>query len=286
MEPAMILVTGVMGKVGAEVARQLAAARMPARALLRDPSKRSHVPRGVETVAGSLDDPASLDAACRGVEAVFMGSFDHPEVLRLQGNLIGVAKRARVKRIARLSALSTSEASPYAFAQTHARGDRQVLESGLGGIALRPTWFHQNFLAYFPKGVMRAAAGEGRVAFIDVRDIGAVALRVLAAPGWEGQTIDLTGPEALTHSEVAAILARETGRRFVYEDIAPDAYKRELIAGGADPAYAEILEYLFKRIRAGEAGAIADGVRRVLKREPIPLARFARDFAKDLTEQL
>jgi uncharacterized protein YbjT (DUF2867 family) len=215
-----------------------------------------------------------------------MGSFDHPEQLALQANLIAAAKRAGVRRIARLSALSTDEDSEVPFARIHARGDRQVLESGLGGIALRPTWFHQNFLGYFPRGVMRGAAGEGRVAFIDVRDIAAVAVRVLTAPGFEGEGIDLTGPEPLTHGEVAAILGRETGRTFAYVDVDPATFRRENLAGGASAAYADILDYLYARIRAGEAARVADGARRVLGRDPIPLARFARDYTKELVVQL
>jgi uncharacterized protein YbjT (DUF2867 family) len=282
----LILVTGVMGKVGSEVARRLASGGVAARALVRDSANVGRLPAGVDPVPGSLDDTASLDAACRGVDAVFMGSFERPDVLTLQANLIAATKRAGVKRMARLSALSTSEDQPVAFARTHARGDRQVIESGLGGIALRPTWFHQNALTFFPKGVMRGAAGQGRVAFIDVRDIADVAIRVLTTPGWEGQAIDLTGSEPLTHHELAAILSRTTGRRFVYEDVEPAAYRRELIAAGTDPAYADILDYLYARIRSGEASTLCDGVERVLGRPPITFAAFAEAFAADLVKQL
>ncbi len=282
----MILVTGAMGKVGAEVVRQLAAAGVPGRALVRDRAKAGDLPKGIAPAFGSLDDTASLDAACRGVEALFMGSFDLPNTLELQANLIAAAKRAGAKRIARLSALSTDEASPVPFARTHAKGDRQVLESGIGGIALRPTWFHQNFLAYFPKGAMRAAAGDGRVGFIDVRDIAAVAVKVLSAPGWEGQAIDLTGPEVLTHGEVAAILGRATGRSFTYVDVAPADFRREAVADGATETYADILDYLYERIRAGASAGLADGVQRVLGRDPIALAEFARDYARELVRQL
>ncbi|MSP83585.1 MAG: SDR family oxidoreductase [Alphaproteobacteria bacterium] len=282
----MILVTGVMGKVGSEVARQLMAAGAATCALVRDRAKMGSLPKGVEPAFGSLDDPASLDRACAGVEAVFMGSFENPDVLRLQANLIAAAKRAGVKRLARLSALSTDEASPVPFARTHAKGDRQVIESGIGGIALRPGWFHQNFLTYFPKGVLRAAAGQGRVAFIDVRDIAAVAIKVLSAPGWEGSAIDLSGPEALSHADVAAILSRATGRTFTYADVEPAAYRRETIAGGASPYYADVLDYLYERIRSGQSATLADGVHRVLGRDPIPLARFAQDHAGALIDQL
>ncbi len=281
----IILVTGATGKVGGEVVRQLVAARKPVRALVRGPDRARDVPAGAEILVGALDDRAALARACRGVEGVFLGSFDDSRLLELQSNVIAAARGAGAARVARLSALSARTDSPHAFARVHGHGDRQVLDSGLG-IALQPTWFNQNFLTYFPKGVLRMPVGGGRVGFIDVRDIAAVAIRVLTRPGWEGQAIELTGPEALSHAEVAAILSEATGRTFTFEDEPVEAFTVRARAEGMDGEYLDILLGLFERIQRDDSAVVRPGVRQVLGREPTTLRAFAHDFAAEVVKQL
>ena len=282
----MILVTGATGTVGGEVVRQLVAAKIPARALIRDSGRAGAVPTGAEIVVGALDNREALTRACGGVEAVFLGSFEHPRMLELQANVIAAAKAAGAARMARLSALSASVESPHAFARRHGMGDRQVLTSGLGGIALQPTWFNQNFLTYFPKGVLRMPVGAGRIPFIDVRDIAQVAIAALTRPGWEGGAIELTGPEALSHAEVAAILSAATGRSFRFEDDSVATFSARSRAEGMDEDYLDVLLGLYARVRDGESARVRSGVEDVLGRKPIAFNDFARDHAAALVRQL
>jgi uncharacterized protein YbjT (DUF2867 family) len=71
---------------------------------------------------------------------------------------------------------------------------------------------------------------DGRIAMVDARDVAAAAL---TAPGHTGQTHVITGPEALSHAMVAAILSEALGRRIVYRDIALDALREQLVAAPA-----------------------------------------------------
>ncbi|MGH6718739.1 MAG: NAD(P)H-binding protein [Alphaproteobacteria bacterium] len=282
----MILVTGATGTVGGEVVRRLVADQAPVRVLVRTADRARLIPAGAEIVVGTFDDGDALARACRGVEGVFLGSFSDPRLLELQANVIAAARAAGVVRIARLSALSARPDSPHAFAREHGHGDRQVLDSGLGGIALQPTWFNQNCLTYFPKGVLRMPVGDGRVAFVDVRDIADVAIRVLSRPGWEGQSIELTGSEPLSHAEVALILGQATGRTFRFEDEPVAAFAARARANGMDESYLDVLLGLFARVRRDDSAVVRPGVRRVLGREPTAFHTFARDFAADLVKQL
>src|SRR5438876_96356 len=77
-------------------------------------------------------------------------------------------------------------------------------------------------------GVLPAAMQEGRIAMVDARDVAAVAVAALTAPGHAGQTYVITGPEALSHAMVAAILSEAAGRPIVYRDIALDAFRAQL----------------------------------------------------------
>ena len=284
----MILVTGANGTTGSEITRQLAASGRPVRVLLRDPGKAvGLLPRsGFEIATGSFEDVASLDRAMKGIEAVFLISFDHPDQFVLQANVIEAARRAGVRMIARLSASSADAESPDPLIANHGKGDRQLAQSGLGHVLIRPQWFNQNFLTYCPKGVIRLPAGEARLPFVDVRDIAAVTIKALTEPGHDGQAYVLTGPEALNHREVADILSEATGKRFIYEDITPEIYRRQLIEEGASEFYADLIINLFERMRRRGAAPISDDIRKVLGRPAIAFRQFARDYANELARQV
>ncbi len=283
----MILVTGANGTTGSEITRQLAAAGRAVRVLLRAPQKAAGLPTaGVEIAIGSFDDPPSLDAAMKGVESVFLISFDHPDQLALQANAIAAARRAGVRMVARLSASSADPESPDPLISRHGQGDRQLARSGLGHVLIRPQWFNQNFLTYCPGGIIALPAGDARLPFVDVRDIAAVTIRALSEPGHDGQAYVLTGPEALSHGEVAAILSEATGKRFVYEDIPAEIYRRKLIAGGASDDYADLIINLFARMRLRGTAEVHDDIRRVLGRPAISFRQFARDYAAELAKQV
>jgi len=283
----MLLVTGANGTTGSEITRQLASAGRPVRALLRRRENAAKLPpTGVEIAMGSFEDVPSLDAALKGVEALFLVSFEHPEQLALQRNVVEAARRAGVRIVARLSASSADPDSPDPLIANHGKGDRQLAQSGLGHVLIRPQWFSQNFLTCSPHGMIRLPAGEARLPFVDVRDIAAVTIKALTEPGHEGKAYVLTGPEALSHREVAAILSQATGRRFAYEDISPETYRRELIAEGASAYYADLVLGLFARMRRRGTAEVSDDIAKVLGRPAIAFNRFARDYARELAKQV
>lgn len=283
----MILVTGANGKTGSEVVRQLAASGSRVRAMVRDRAKAAMLPKAnVEIVEGSFAEPASLDSAMKGIDAVFLISFEHPEQLRLQNNVIAAAKRAGVRTIARMSASSADVDADDPLVRTHGEGDRQLAQSGLAYVLIRPHWFSQNFLTFCPGGLIRLPAGTARLPFVDVRDIAAVTIKALTAPEHDGKAYVLTGPEALDHAQVASILSEETGKRFVYEDAAPEAYRQELIAKGATEFYADRVTRLFESVRKRGTTEVHDDVPRVLGRPAIPFRQFARDFSRELARQV
>ena len=282
----MILVTGSNGTTGSEITRQLAAKGLPVRAMVRKLDSAAILPRnGVEIAVGSFEDGKSLDLAMRGIDAVFMASFEHPDQLALQANVIAAAKRAGVRMVARLSASSADPDSQDPLVSNHGKGDRQLAQSGLGHVLIRPHWFDQNFLTSCPGGIIRLPVGDARLPFVDVRDIAAVTIKALTEPGHEGRSYVLTGPESLSHADVAALLSEATGKRFVYEDVSPEAYRQILLDQGASEYYADLLIRLFSLVRSRGVSEVRDDIQSVLGRPAITFRQFAHDFAAELARQ-
>ena len=283
----MILVTGANGTTGSEVVRQLAAEGRPVRAMVRKPENADTLLKErVEVVVGSFSDIESLDSAMDGVDAVFMISFVHPDQVTLQANVIEAAKRAGVKIVARLSSAGADANSNNPIGSNHGKGDRQLAQSGLGYVLIRPQWFNQNFLTYCPVGVIRLPAGDAPLPFVDVRDIAAVTIKALSEPGHDGRAYILTGPEALDHTEVAAILSEATGKHFVYEDVSPETYRQGLLDEGASEHYADFTIKLFAFVRSRGEGEVHDDIEHVLGRPAISFRQFAHDNADELAKQV
>jgi uncharacterized protein YbjT (DUF2867 family) len=214
-----------------------------------------------------------------------MASFDHPDQIALQRNLIEACRDAGVGMVVRLSGSSASPDSPSRAMQLHHVGDTQLAASGIGYCILRPSWFHQNFFTYCPGGRLRLPAGDGRIPFLDVRDIAEVAVAALTRPGHDGRIYQLLGPELLNHREVADILSNATGRSFVYEDVAPETWRRESIAAGmSEDVAGQVLE-IFANVKAGRSAISGGDLAPLLGRPGTTLAEFARDHAAELVKQ-
>jgi uncharacterized protein YbjT (DUF2867 family) len=128
-------------------------------------------------------------------------------------------------------------------------------------------------------GKFFAAAGDAKVSAVDVRDIAAAAAAALAQAGHEGRIYDLTGPEALTHAEIAAHLSHAVGRQISFVDIAPEAMKAALLNAGLPLWQAEGLLEDYAHYRRDEASIIASGVKEATGSSARSFAVFARDYA-------
>jgi len=280
----MILVTGASGTTGSEVVRQLAAKGTRVRALVRNPDKAKSFPGpGVETVVADLEKPATLDAALKGVDKVYLVSSVDPRVGLLHGNLIESAKRAGVKQVVRLSAFGASAHSPVQFLKWHGEVDERLSRSGLSYAILRASFFLQNFLFYRAgiqnDATVHAPMKDGKVNAIDARDIGSVAAAVLTSEGHSGRIYELTGPEALGFGRIAEAIGKGSGRPVTYVDVTPEAARDGAIQAGwpdwlAD-GYMELLAYL----AAGGATDVTNTVEKLTGKKARPVDVFAKDYA-------
>ena len=252
----MILVTGAGGTVGSEVVRQLKAAGAPFRAAYHD-QKKAEAARaeGIDATVIDYTRPETLQQAFEGVEKVFLLSGGAPDQTQREINAVEAAKAAGVRHIVKLSVIG-AETESYSFAKVHRPVEQAIEASGVAWTHLRPNGFMQNLQNYMigtiqSQGAFYSSIGDTRIAHVDVRDIAAVAVKVLTEPGHEGRAYTLTGPAGLTYSEMAAQLSSATGRQINYVDVGDADVKGALVGSGAPEAYADAFVDLLRFYRSG-----------------------------------
>ncbi len=268
-----VLITTPTGKVGRELVpllrRRDVTLRLGARSLDR---ARAAFP-GLEAVSLDLSAPATFTPALAGVDAVYLAWPEEADTAPVP-DLLDAARRGGVRAIVLLSVLAAGRVRlPLG------RVEDQVRAAGLPFTFLRPSWFMQNFTTSMAgairAGTLSEPAGEARAAFIDARDIAAVAAEALTRPGHDGRTYELTGPDLLSHAQVVDVIGREMGRPIRYQAIS-DARFREALHG-LPPPFVELLSELFEDFRAGAFEATTDTVEQLLGRAPTRFARFVQE---------
>lgn len=278
----MILVTGATGNVGREVARQLAEAGHPVRALVRSPDKAAPLAElGVDIAEGDFEAPDTLTAALDGADRAFLIAAASPRIVEHKAAFVDAAKKKGGVHVVHLSGGAIDCDPPIAMTRWHADAERHLADSGLPHTNLRPTSFMQNMLMHAgsiaAEGAFYLPLGNARVALIDVRDIAAVAAAALTESDHEGESYRLTGPESLSHHAVAARITTATGHPVRYVDVPPEAWRDGAVEAGVPEWMADALNELHAHYRKQEVEEISDAVDRILGRAPLTFDRFAHD---------
>lgn len=279
----MILVSGATGTNGSALVEELAARGVPVRAMVRAPDKAGSVEReGVEAVVADFGAPETLDAALEGVEKAFVVTPPDPREPEWERNFVDAAKRAGVRHVVKLSVAGADEGAPVRFGRVHAEAERYLEGSGIGYTILRPTGFMQNTLAYAgsvsSEGRFYAPLADAKVAWIDVRDIAAVAAETLTGEGHEGKVYDLTGPEALSNREIAQKLSAALGKTVEHVEVSYEGAREAMVGAGLPEWLADGLIELNREVyEPGYAAQTANGVEEATGRRPRSFDEFARD---------
>lgn len=280
----MILVTGATGNNGSEIVKLLAAQNVPVRAMVRDRNRANAIAfPSVEVVEGDFDRPETLLSALSGVDRAFLvtNSSEHAEAQQLA--FVEAAKQSGVKHIVKLSQWAAAANSPVRFLRYHAAVEAAIQTSGMAYTLLRPNLFMQGLLNFrstiATQNAFYAAIGDAKVSMIDVRDIADAAFATLTETGHEGKIYDLTGPQALTHTEAAQYLSEATGRKIAFVDIPPETMLDTLLSVHFPAWQAEGLLEDYAHYRRCEASVVASGVQDATGRSPRSFEAFAHDYA-------
>lgn len=267
----LTLVTGATGKTGGSLIAQLQQRGLAYRAA----SRRAPIPFDWEqsnTWDAVLEDVASIYLVAPGTVKDPYG---------LMQDFIALAMRKGVRRFVFLSMAGLPAGGP-AHGQVH----QWLKENSDDWAVLCPSAFMQNFSAGPSLATIRdedriySNTGDGRVAFIDVDDIGAAALAVLTAPAPLNSEFVLTSDEPLSYDQVAELISQACSRRITHVHVSLAEMAERLVRRGIPEATAKLLAFGYQTIAAGAADRTTDVVRTLTGRLPTTFQTFAKRNAK------
>lgn len=274
----MILITGASGRVARRSAELLARGERALRLMTRTPYSAPR-PDRADVVYGDFAVPSSLANAFAGVTtALIVSGFAPPgERARLHRNAFEAAAHAHVQHVVYLSLQGASPDSKYPFSRDHALSEQYLAATRVPFTVLRNAFYLDMFLEMFDAaGVIRGPSKQGRGAFVSREDCARVASAVLTAP--PGGTYDVTGPEALSLTDVARRLSAIVGRDLRYEDESVEN-GREWRSRLDDPAWrVELSLGWHGAIAAGELERTSDAVLRFTGNRPLDIETYFQAF--------
>ena len=244
----MIAITGATGQLGQHVIESLLKT-VPASqivAIVRNPAKATALSQqGITVRQADYSDEAALTAALQGIDKLLLiFSSELGQRAPQHRNVINAAKAAHVKFIAYTSLLH-ADTSPLGLADEHVATEKMLAESGIAYALLRNGWYTENYLASAPAalehGVFIGAAGEGKIASATRADYAAAAARVISEDGHSGKTYELAGDAGWTLSQLAAELAKQSGKKVVYQNLSEADFAAALKGVGLPAGLADML---------------------------------------------
>lgn len=227
-----ILVTGATGHQGGATARHLLKEGWTVHCLVRDPNKpaaRALAKAGATLVEGNFEDRASLDKALKGCYGLFSVQTPVAEGVNAEieaGNqLADAAKAAGVKHLVYTSVAGADKKTGIPFFDSKLKIEQHLKSLGVPTTILRPVFFMENFVDYFPPSerqgtwVIRLPLKPDRkLQLIAVTDIGAFAALAFEHPEqYIGKTVELAGDE-LTMQQVTTLWSRVTGKTIKFDE--------------------------------------------------------------------
>ena len=284
-----ILITGATGNVGFEIVKQLSApadGNTRLRAAVRSINNTSKViGQRAELVEMDYSKAESISKAINGIDKLFLLTPFEPNMVELSSNLISEAEKAgTVKHIVKQSVMGADAEPGIIASRLHRQVEKIIEKSGIPFTFLRPNFFMQNFINFLGNTIrnlnaLYLPAGEGKVSFVDVRDIAAVAAKILGQDyeQHKGKSYDITGPEALSYGDAALILSNELGKKITYVNISDEDARNGMRAMGLDKWFIDCMIELYDVSRKGYASDISSAVEDIIGRKSTSFSHFVKE---------
>lgn len=275
-----LFVSGASGQLGRLVIGYLKSKGYAGRIIAgtRDPAKLAGL-EGVEVRKADFTDQAGLTEALAGVDRFLIISTDQIGT-RLAGHLVAIdaAKAAGVKEIVYTSMPAPELPSAITFAHEHLGTEEAVKASGIPYTILRMNWYAENLLGSLAgnlaTGQWYTSTAGGKVSNVTRADCAKAAAGALLKPA-QNQTYTVTGPEALTTAQIAAIAADVTGRPLQVIDVTDEQLAAGAKAAGVPEFVVDHFIVAFDRnTREGKAGLVTNAVELLWGEKPASVREF------------
>ncbi len=245
----MIVVTTPTGHIGHRVVELLLDRDEPVRVIARDPSRLSAAAHEHgDVIAGSHSDPAVLDAALAGADALFLVVPPNRGAESVDDYYLDYAQKARAAAeragVGHVVGISTMGGGIDGAGQLSAAlaVDALLGESGAAYRAVAAPFFMENLLGQVDAlrdGILALPSDPDlTLPVVGTADLAARAADLLAARDWTGaDRIPVSSPDALTPIGIAAELSDSLGRGIAYRQIAPADYGEMLRGFGLSDAW-------------------------------------------------
>jgi NAD(P)H dehydrogenase (quinone) len=260
-----IVVTGSTGHLGGRVGRRLAAADVELLLLVRDPARAPDLPRATVARAAYTDTDAVTAAVRPGDTVLMVSGSETPDRVDQHLAFVDALVTAGVGHLVYTSFYGAAPDATFTLARDHWATERHIRTSGVPFTFLRDNLYADFFpLMTGADGVLRGPAGDGRVSAVTQDDIADVAAAVLQRPAEHGgETYDLTGPAALTMTEIAQVITETTGRQVSYHDETIEEAYRSRVVYAAPGWQVDAWVSTYTAIANGELAGVSDAVERV-----------------------
>jgi NAD(P)H dehydrogenase (quinone) len=285
-----VLVTGAGGRFGARVIELLLEQNYPGRIIAgtRDPLKLSALSsRGVDIRRLDWDDVASLRPAFAGADRALIISGD-----KLEGRsekhvrTVEAAAAAGVKHLSYTSMLGPERHQDIPIAPSHLATEQALQRSGVAYLTLQNLWYTEVLIDVLKRALAEGrwvtAAGDGKVAYVTREDCARTAAASLAASEPPTGALPVTGPEALSVREIAAIATELTGKPIEVLDVTDEQMADGMRAAHVPEEVVRLVVGIERLNRDGDGSQVTDTVERLTGRKPKSIRAFLTEHADEL----
>ncbi len=224
-------------------------------------------------------DVLSIEKAMKGMDTLFMLMPTHPDMVQWGKNIVSSAQKSGIKHIVRLSAAIAKNDLDLDFMKKIREIDNSVINSGLNYTIIAPQFFMQNLSTLmaddYKNGTLYLPAGDGKLGWIDVRDIALVSMEILLNPEkYKNETLTITGTESLSYGEAVEQMNNILGKNTQYIAVPDDAAIQGMTEKQFPPFFIDVMMDLNHATVLGYAEELTDTVEKITGKKPISFKEF------------